>query len=201
MRLIVYVQKEGEKLFGEELYDPVLEELKGISALLKEIEKLVEQQISIESTNTILLKKLVERGNDIKHVHSMQYERDTCLQNNFLIIDSSIEKGIELAKEITSNINGKFMISEAKTDGEFASLINRLSAGDVVFVDISDPLFDNKAKQVLSECIKERCINITIGKGAGSRQVSLDIPQISFIVYTCLEEFLPYGLKEYLIQI
>lgn len=47
-----------------EFYDPVVEELQVISKSLEELKDLISQQISIESANNFLLKKIYEKQNE-----------------------------------------------------------------------------------------------------------------------------------------
>lgn len=184
-------------MFDDEIYDPVLEELKSISVSMRELQKMISQEISIANANNILLRKLLEQQGDKKDedvISTLQI--DKYVHNNLLVINPSKESGLEIAKQVASNKQGKFSVSEAKSDSELAALINNLTDGDMVFVDVSDPLFDNKMARVLLECVKDYCINIPIGQGPSSRIVQIEVPKVQFIVYTYLEELLPHELKK-----
>ena len=186
-------------MFDDEVYDPVLEELKNISASVRELQKLISQEISIENANNILLRKLLEQQSDKKDEYIIStFPIDKYINKNLLIMNPSKEVGLQIAKQMSSNMQGNFVVSEAKSDSELAAVINKLSDGDIVFVDVSDPLFDNKMARVLSECIKNYYINIPIGRGVNSRIVQMDIPKVQFVIYTYLEEFLPSDIKKIL---
>lgn len=186
-------------MFCDEIYDPILEELRSISETMKELEKLISQQISIENANNFLLRKLLENPNDRNLGKSIEsIDVDKYLYKDILFINSSQDETIKNAKKIATGMEGEFIISEAKSDSELAALINGLSNGDIVFVDVSEPFFDKKMGKVLYDCIKDKCINILIGKGPGARSVRLDIPEVYFYVYTYMEELLPNGIKELL---
>ncbi|MFQ8662007.1 MAG: hypothetical protein ACLR9S_00175 [Lachnospiraceae bacterium] len=188
-------------MFDDEIYDPVLEELRGISASMKELEKLLLQQISIENANNVLLRKLVQRNFENSGKTMINLDFNQFSNKNILIINSSKEESLEIAKKISAETPGKFVVSEAKTDSEFAAMINNLSDGDIIFVDVSDPIFDKKMGKIIYDCVKERCIYVPIGKGSGSRVLQLEVPEIYFIVYSYLEDLIPCGLKELLVLV
>lgn len=189
-------------MFDDEIYDPVLEELKDISVSMRELQKLISQEISIANANNILLRKLLEQQSKKDNENKIaNLQINKFMHKNLLIINPSKEVGLEIAKQVTSNLEGNFSVSEAKSDSELAALVNNLSDGDIVFVDVSDPLFDNKMARVLLECVKDYCINIPIGQGAAARNVRIEVPKVQFIIYTYLEEFLTSEIKNLLMRV
>lgn len=189
-------------MFDEEMYDSMLDELKSITKSMKEIKELISQQISVENKKYILLQKILEGQNQTTFLdEKINLDLNKYADKNLLIINSSSRLSFNIAKKITTNIKGKFVKSEAKTDNELVNFINSLSDGDVVFIDVSEPTFNNKMGKIIYDCVKNKYINISIGNGVETRSIHLDIPEVTFIVFAYLEDFLPEGLKDYLLQV
>lgn len=179
----------------EDMYDPVLEELKGISCYLKEIKLLMKKQIKIENMNNVLLRKINKDSMDDKMI---EHNVDYYLNKNLLIINDFKMETISFAKKISKKMNSKLIISKAKTDSELASVINGAEENDIVFIDVTDESFDEHMAKIIYDCIKEKCIYVTIGKGVGAREINVEIPGVFFILYTYLEELILIELKELL---
>lgn len=193
---------EGDNMLDEEFYDPVVEELQGILKSIEELKELVSQQISIESANNFLLRKILESQfkNNLKQ-ETINIDSGKYLKGNLLIINSSKDEGLRVAEMISSNLGGKLTESNAQSERELASLISGLSDGDILFVDITTPTFNNKMRTIITDCVKNKCMNILLGKGTTARNVCLDIAEIKFIIYTYMEDYLPNDLKDILIRI
>ena len=189
-------------MIDEDICDPILEELREISKTIKELRQLVSQQINIENTNNILLRKIIECQSveDIKS-EAVNIDVDKYLNKNLLIINSSRDEGIRITKMISAKMHGKFVVSEAKTDGELVGLINSLSDNDIIFVDVSESTLYSRMREVIYECIKNKYINFSVGKGAQARNIQLDLPAVNYIIYTYLENFLSNDLKKLLVLV
>ena len=189
-------------MIDEDICDPILEELREISKTIKELRQLVSQQINIENTNNILLRKIIECQSveDIKS-EAVNIDVDKYLNKNLLIINSSRDEGIRITKMISAKMHGKFVVSEAKTDGELVGLINSLSDNDIIFVDVSESTLDSRMREVIYECIKNKYINFSVGKGSQARNIQLDLPAVNYIIYTYLENFLSNDLKKLLVLV
>lgn len=71
---------------------------------------------------------------------------DKYINGNLLMINSSKEDSLQVAKNISTKMNSKLVVSTAESDIEFAALLYGLADGEIVFVDISDPLFEKNGK-------------------------------------------------------
>ena len=94
-------------MFDDEIYDPILEELRSISETMKELEKLISQQISIENANNFLLRKLLENPNDRnlgKSIESIDVNK--YLYKDILFINSSQDESIKNEKKIATGMEG-----------------------------------------------------------------------------------------------
>ena len=98
-------------MIDEDICDPILEELREISKTIKELRQLVSQQINIENTNNILLRKIIECQSveDIKS-EAVNIDVDKYLNKNLLIINSSRDEGIRITKMISAKMHGKFVV-------------------------------------------------------------------------------------------
>lgn len=185
-----------------EFYDPVVEELQVISKSLEELKDLISQQISIESANNFLLKKIYEKQNE-EHNNYEKYNinPEKYSQGDLLIKHFSKNEGIRVAEIITSGIGAKLIKCDARSEIELASLISGLSDGDILFVDIASPVFNDKMRIIIYECVSAKCMNVLLGKGSTARNICLDIPDIRFIIYTYVDDYLPNDLKELLLEV
>ena len=60
---------------------------------------------------------------------------------------------------------------------------------------------DSRMREVIYECIKNKYINFSVGKGAQARNIQLDLPAVNYIIYTYLENFLSNDLKKLLVLV
>ena len=145
--------------------------------------------------NNVLLRKISKDSTDDKMI---EQNVDDYLNKNLLLINDFKMETISFAKKISKKMESKLIVSKAKSASELASVINGAEENDIVFIDVTDESFDEHMTNIIYDCIKDKCINVTIGKGAGAREIQADIPGVFFILYTYLEELIPIELKELL---
>ncbi|MBS4960813.1 MAG: Holliday junction branch migration DNA helicase RuvB [Clostridiales bacterium] len=93
-----------------------------------------------------------------------------------------------LGKTTLSNIIAEEMGVHIKTTsgpaierpGDMAAILNNLSEGDILFVDEIHRL-NRMIEEILYPAMEDFVIDIVIGKGAGARNVRLDLPHFTLI--------------------
>lgn len=189
-------------MFDDEIYDPVLDELRSLTGEMKELHNLLEQQISIERANNMLLRRLLQQqlsdvqGKRLEELDTIQFK-----EKNILVVDSSRDNCFEFADKIARMNNKKVINIEADSPGELYAILNNASEGDTVFLDITSPTFNEEMCKQICSCIKEACMKLTIGKGSTARVVNLELPKLYFVVYTDIREMVPEQLKKLVISV
>ena len=79
--------------------------------------------------------------------------------------------------------------------GEMASILNKLSDGDLLFVDEIHRL-NRQVEEVLYPAMEDYVIDIVIGKGASSRSIRLDLPKFTLVGATTRAGMLTAPLRD-----
>lgn len=183
-------------------YFQVVEELKEISSSIKELKSLVKQQIKIDSMNNILLKKICyskDKSSNNKEIEDREIEK--YINKNLLFINKSKDEAIYFLNRLRKINDSKVVISDAKTPGELASIINGCKENDIIFLDITERYFDEKMLDIVYHCIKDKRIYIPRGQGDRVNIMELEISCVNFIIYTYTEEILTKEIKDILTHI
>jgi len=78
--------------------------------------------------------------------------------------------------------------------GDLAAILSNLEAGEVLFIDEAHRL-NKMIEEVLYPAMESRKLNIVIGKGAGARTISLDLPAFSLLAATTRVNLLSAPLR------
>ena len=184
------------------MYVPVEDELNSISKQMIEIQRLLEQQIKIESSNNMLLRKLLKH--QISEQLACNFQEiiiDNYKEKNVLVVNDSLEECKKIAKKIAETTNKRLIEALVTSPGELTTTINNGQDGDVIFYDVTNPFFDEEILEILLKTIKREAVEIDIGKGASSRRIALDLPAVYFVIYADMLELIPKSLKEVLHQV
>jgi Holliday junction DNA helicase RuvB len=78
--------------------------------------------------------------------------------------------------------------------GDLAAILSNLEEGEVLFIDEAHRL-NKMIEEVLYPAMESRKLNIVIGKGAGARTISLDLPAFSLLAATTRVNLLSAPLR------
>lgn len=78
--------------------------------------------------------------------------------------------------------------------GDLAAILSNLETGEVLFIDEAHRL-NKMIEEVLYPAMESRKLNIVIGKGAGARTISLDLPPFSLLAATTRVNLLSAPLR------
>ena len=78
--------------------------------------------------------------------------------------------------------------------GDLAAILSNLEEGEVLFIDEAHRL-NKMIEEVLYPAMESRKLNIIIGKGAGARTISLDLPAFSLLAATTRVNLLSAPLR------
>jgi Holliday junction DNA helicase RuvB len=78
--------------------------------------------------------------------------------------------------------------------GDLAAILSNLEEGEVLFIDEAHRL-NKMIEEVLYPAMESRKLNIVIGKGAGARTLSLDLPAFSLLAATTRVNLLSAPLR------
>ena len=79
--------------------------------------------------------------------------------------------------------------------GEIAAILNKLSEGDVLFIDEIHRL-NRQVEEVLYPAMEDFAIDIVIGKGAAARSIRLDLPKFTLVGATTRAGLLTAPLRD-----
>ena len=79
--------------------------------------------------------------------------------------------------------------------GEIAAILNNLSEGDVLFIDVIHRL-NRQVEEVLYPAMEDFAIDIVIGKGAAARSIRLDLPKFTLVGATTRAGLLTAPLRD-----
>lgn len=88
-----------------------------------------------------------------------------------------------LAGLVAREMNAALKIASGPTiekAGDLAALLSNLESGDILFIDEIHRL-NRQIEEVLYPAMESRKLHIIIGKGAGARSISLDLPPFTLI--------------------
>lgn len=189
-------------MFDEEVYDPVVEELDSISKQMAEIQRLLEQQVKIEISNNMLLRKILKRQFSEHFECNLQgVIVENYKEKNMLLINGSIETCKKVAKKIAESTNKRFIVATATSSRELIAALFDAQDGDIIFYDATTPFFDQETLEILLKSIKREEVELVVGKGETMRKIVLDLPTVYFVVYADMIELIPESLKEVLEQV
>lgn len=102
-----------------------------------------------------------------------------------------------LAKLVSREMNSVMKITSGpaiEKMGDLASILSNLESGDVLFIDEAHRL-NRMVEEVLYPAMESRKLHIIIGKGAGARTISLDIPPFTLVAATTRMDLLSEPLR------
>jgi Holliday junction DNA helicase RuvB len=107
-----------------------------------------------------------------------------------------------LGKTTLAQLVAREMVSAIRTTsgpaiekaGDLAAILSSLEPGDTLFIDEAHRL-NRMVEEVLYPAMESRKIHIVIGKGAGARTVSLDLPPFTLIAATTRVNLLSEPLR------
>jgi Holliday junction DNA helicase RuvB len=102
-----------------------------------------------------------------------------------------------LAKLVSREMNSIMKITSGpaiEKMGDLASILSNLESGDVLFIDEAHRL-NRMVEEVLYPAMESRKLHIIIGKGAGARTISLDIPPFTLVAATTRMDLLSEPLR------
>jgi len=134
-------------------------------------------------------------------------------RNLRIIIDAAISRGevsdhllfygqAGLGKTTLAKLVAKEMRSAMKVTsgpaiekmGDLAAILSNLESGDILFIDEAHRL-NRMVEEVLYPAMESRKLHIIIGKGAGARTISLDIPPFTLVAATTRADLLSEPLR------
>jgi Holliday junction DNA helicase RuvB len=98
-----------------------------------------------------------------------------------------------VAREMTAPLKTTSGPAIEKT-GDLAAILSNLEPGDILFIDEAHRL-NRMIEEVLYPAMESRKLHIVIGKGAGARTVSLDLPPFTLIAATTRVNLLSEPLR------
>lgn len=98
-----------------------------------------------------------------------------------------------VALEMKANLKTTSGPAIEKT-GDLAAVLSNLEANDILFIDEAHRL-NRMIEEVLYPAMESRKLHIVIGKGAGARTVSIDLPPFSLIAATTRVNLLSEPLR------
>ena len=102
-----------------------------------------------------------------------------------------------LAKLVSREMNSVMKITSGpaiEKMGDMASILSNLESGDVLFIDEAHRL-NRMVEEVLYPAMESRKLHIIIGKGAGARTISLDVPPFTLVAATTRMDLLSEPLR------
>ncbi len=102
-----------------------------------------------------------------------------------------------LAKLVSREMNSAMKITSGpaiEKMGDLASILSNLESGDILFIDEAHRL-NRMVEEVLYPAMESRKLHIIIGKGAGARTISLDIPPFTLVAATTRMDLLSEPLR------
>ena len=176
----------------DEYSEMTIEEIKSLSKELAEIKKLISVQNQLLRNNNLLLQKQVMLSTEKEQTKiNMPNDWSPYIGKNLYLQCSHKKDAIFFSELFAKKIEGNMFISKAMSDSEFASEINRVVPGDVIFIDVTENIFSDKLETMLKDIYQEKCIKVSIGKGETARIISIDVPEVYFVVYSFSEEIVP----------
>jgi len=134
-------------------------------------------------------------------------------RNLRIIIDASMSRGevadhllfygqaglgkTTLAKLVAKELKSVMKITSGpaiEKMGDLAAILSNLEPGDILFIDEAHRL-NRMVEEVLYPAMESRKLHIIIGKGAGARTISLDIPPFTLIAATTRMDLLSEPLR------
>lgn len=174
------------------IYDGLLSIEKGIERLCN----LVEQQNKIALSNNQLLRKLALHQDLSDYIaSSLDCEPKEYLNKNVYFLHPSMNKCYEYAKEIARLSNCKIVVYSGYNKGELSAVTTALNDNDMLFIDTTNPCFDEEMYELLKESVLTNCYEIKIGQGPDARKVQIDIPHLNYLLYYDIEDFVPIDIQ------
>lgn len=102
-----------------------------------------------------------------------------------------------LAKLVSREMDSAMKITSGpaiEKMGDLAAILSNLESGDVLFIDEAHRL-NRMVEEVLYPAMESRKLHIIIGKGAGARTISLDIPPFTLVAATTRMDLLSEPLR------
>ncbi len=102
-----------------------------------------------------------------------------------------------LAKLVAQEMNAAIKVTSGpaiEKMGDLASILSNLESGDILFIDEAHRL-NRTVEEVLYPAMESRKLHIIIGKGAGARAISLDVPPFTLIAATTRMDLLSEPLR------
>ncbi len=103
-----------------------------------------------------------------------------------------------LAGVVANEMNAKMKYISGATiekPGDIVSVLNSIKENDVVFIDEIHRM-DKSAEEVLYTAMEDFFVNITIGQGAQSKQISLPLPKFTLIGATTRSDMVSKPLRD-----
>ena len=176
--------------------DYIFDELYSIEKKIDQLCILLEQQNKIALSNNKLLRKMAVRQEQYNFdVSSLEIEPKEYLNKNVYFLHSSINKCYEYAKEIAKLNNCKIVTYSGDSKGELSAITTALNDNDLLFIDTTNPCFDEEMYEFLKESVLTNCYEIKIGQGPEARKVQLDIPHLNYLLYYDIEDFVPTDIQ------
>lgn len=98
-----------------------------------------------------------------------------------------------VAKELSSNLRITAGPSLEKVS-DLAAVLTNLEQGDILFIDEAHRL-NRMAEEVLYPAMEARKLNIIVGKGAGARNLAIDLPAFTLVAATTRANLLSGPLR------
>ncbi len=154
--------------------------------------ELIEQQNKIAIANNQLLRKFMVANNHNKDkLSTLSENAETYAGKNLLIIHDSKSKCIEYIKRIAATYNSTIKQFNGKNKSEFVATITSLEKNDLLFIDATNPCFDEELYTILKECVETNSFEVKIGAGSDARDIRLDISPSIYVLYADEENLIP----------
>lgn len=157
----------------------------------------LEDLLAVSKQNQILYMRMIQQ--------SVRYcelpEKLDCIPGNGLIIIAPCEENaLKLIKEMTSEYGHRLHLVDqrnlANAQSEFAGTLNGAKDGDYVFLNYDKYFGLDGIDEQITDAVKNRKLNVSIGHGKNKKNISLDIPPVKLIIYTSIPQLLPMMLKQ-----
>ena len=126
-----------------------------------------------------------------------EFDRTFLNDNTTLFLGFGKKDVKELVNQFAASVGSAVKyVPSVPSPGEFAAAVNNCQENDFLLLNCGGITKSQELLNVITDVIADGQIHFTIGKGAGARDVLLDIPKIHYVFFESTCFYVPKILRD-----
>lgn len=148
------------------------------------VNKLIKEQRITNSMLRLLIKQNVQK-------YYLPNNLEKLINHSFSLVHDDFAKVKLFVETLAAKTGNKVIVLKSSEKPHVAADISSAVEGDYILVNNDNIISSDELIDVLLQAFKHKEIRFTVGKGASATNVTLDVYNLNYVIYSDVEALIP----------